>query len=298
MDIKAVIKTTGQEFSATKWRGEPRVIVDNAPQWRAGGLWSAPYLEEKAGYRKVLVRANQGKPVNAHSNSESGSQILLSRYLEWVLDASIDLQDICRGCTDATGIAKAVAKSGMGASYYLDTSLPELSSKLAAEAPAPDWSVEKPLGTRLWCGVLGTSCGTHADDLPNCNVQVMGSKHFVLFPPSQGRLLYRMRGSTHCRFDPVLPDFERFPLARQASGLECTLRPGQSLYIPAGWYYQMTVVSGWAVNVNFLWPRLFFHTLATPSMWEPLAVTQANEVRRAFTAILPVREKKTPRLQE
>src|SRR3569833_4767738 len=142
MDIKPVIKTSRQEFSANRWRGEPRVIVDNAPEWQAGGLWSAPYLEEKAGYRKVLVRANQGKPVDAHSSSESGSQILLSRYLEWVLDASIDLQDICRGCTDAAGIAKAVAKSGMGASYYLDTSLPELSSKLAAAAPAHDWTVE------------------------------------------------------------------------------------------------------------------------------------------------------------
>jgi hypothetical protein len=107
-----------------------------------------------------------------------------------------------------------------------------------------------------------------------------------------------MRGSTQCRFDPLLPDFERFPLARQAAGLECTVRPGQSLYIPAGWYYQMTVVSGWALNVNFLWPRLFFHTLATPSLWEPLASTQVNEFRRACTAILPVREKKAPRLQE
>jgi len=298
MEIKPVTRTTQQEFSATKWRREPRVIVDSVPHWDAADLWSAPYLEEKAGYRKVLVRAKQGTPVNTHSNSDGGAQILFSRYLEWVLDASIDLQDICRGCTDATGIAKAVAKSGMGASYYLDTSLPELSSKLAVEAPAPDWSANEPLGTRLWCGVLGTSCGTHADTLPNCNAQVMGNKHFLLFPPSQGRLLYKMRGSTQCRFDPVLPDFERFPLARHTSGLECTLKPGQSLYIPAGWYYQTTVVSGWALNVNFFWPRLFFQTMATPSLWEPLAFTQMNEFRRAFTAILPVREKKAPRLQE
>jgi hypothetical protein len=298
MDIKPVIRTTRQEFSDTKWRGEPRVIVGNVPHWNASGLWSAPYLEEKAGYRKVLVRAKQGTAANTHSNSDAGGQILFSRYLEWVLDASIDLQDICRGCTDATGIAKAVAKSGMGASYYLDTSLTELSANLAADAPAPDWGASKPTGTRLWCGVLGTSCGTHADALPNCNVQVMGNKHFLLFPPSQGRFLYRMRGSTQCRFDPVLPDFERFPLARQASGLECTLKPGESLYIPAGWYYQVTVVSGWAVNVNFLWPRPIMQTLATPSLWEPLAYGQATELRRAFTALLPVREKKAPRLQE
>jgi hypothetical protein len=292
MDIKPVIRTTGEEFGAKKWRPEPRVIAGNIPHSDASRLWSAPYLEEKAGYRKVLVRAKQG------TNSDSGGQILFSRYLEWVLDASIDPQDICRGCTDASGIAKAVAKSGMGASYYLDTSLPELSSKLAAEAPAPDWSANQPRGTRLWCGVLGTSCGTHADTLPNCNVQVMGNKHFLLFPPSQGRFLYRKRGSTQCRFDPILPDFERFPLARRASGLECTLKPGESLYIPPGWFYQVTVVSGWAVNVNFFWPRQFFETLATPSLWEPLAQTQWTEFRRACGALLPVREKKAPRLQE
>jgi hypothetical protein len=292
MDIKPVIRTTREEFGATKWRAEPRVIAGNIPRWDASRLWSAPYLEEKAGYRKVLIRAKQG------TNADSCGQILFSRYLEWVLDAAIDLEDICRGCTDAAGIAKAVAKSGMGASYYLDTSLTELSSKLAAEAPAPDWSSNEPLGTRLWCGVLGTSCGTHADTLPSCDTQVMGNKHFLLFPPSQGRFLYRMRGSTQCRFDPILPDYERFPLARHASGLECTLKPGESLYIPPGWYYQVTVVSGWAVNVNFLWPRSFFETLATPWLWEPLAQNQLTEFRRACAALLPVREKKAPRLQE
>lgn len=296
MDIKAVIRTTRQEFSATNWRAEPQVIVDDALHWDASDLWSAPYLEEKAGYRKVRIRAKECTPATS-SNSDTGSQILLSRYLEWVLDASIDLQDICRGCTNPAGIAKAVAKSGMGASYYLDTSLPELSPKLAAQAPAPGWYANKPLRTSLWCGVLGTSCGTHADTLPNCNAQVMGSKHFLLFPPSEGRSLYRMRGSTHCRFDPLLPDFERFPLARNARGLECTLKPGESLYIPAGWYHQVTVVSAWALSVNFFWPRLFFQTLGTPSLWEPLALTQMSEFRRAFTALLPVREKKA-RLQE
>ena len=44
-------------------------------------------------------------------------------------------------------------------------------------------------------------------------------------------------------FDPEHPDFERFPLARQAALVECIVNPGDMLYVPAGWYHQVRALT-------------------------------------------------------
>ena len=45
------------------------------------------------------------------------------------------------------------------------------------------------------------------------------------------------------KFDPEAPDFEQFPLARNASMIECTVHPGELLYVPAGWYHQVRALT-------------------------------------------------------
>jgi len=58
-------------------------------------------------------------------------------------------------------------------------------------------------------------------------------------------------------FDPNKPDFEKYPRALGARGWECILERGETLYIPPGWYHQVTVLSPGAVNVNFWFGRMF-----------------------------------------
>ena len=41
------------------------------------------------------------------------------------------------------------------------------------------------------------------------------------------------------RFDPDAPDFDSFPLARQAKPVECIVKPGELLYLPAGWFHHV-----------------------------------------------------------
>jgi hypothetical protein len=117
-------------------------------------------------------------------------------------------------------------------------------------------------------------------------MQVIGRKHFAVFSPSQARRLYRVPRLTHCRFDPNVPDFARFPRARTASGWQCVLTPGESIYIPAGWYHQVTVVSPWAVNVNLFWPRPFPQGLLIPSLWAFLLRRLRARVRRDVPALV------------
>jgi hypothetical protein len=193
--------------------------------------------------------------------------------LDWVLDTSAaqDLQTIAKNYDKVSDIALEVSKSRFEVSYYLGIELKKLSSKLFHDIEIPNWYKTNPIDVNFWCGILGTSSGLHYDITPNCNVQIRGHKHFILFSPAQSKLLYPIQGvTTHCRFDPNLPDFDRFPLARKAFGWQCRLQAGECIYIPAGWYHQVTVTSKWAVNVNFSWPRPFPQGLVAPSLWRML----------------------------
>jgi len=268
LKVTPVHRVDRSEFRVSRMAGEPRVVVGNVSDWGALHRWQPDYLKSVIGDCVVAVREAKGPPRNIFQNLAEGGRIPFDQYLDWVLATARDLDQIALKYDDPGDITRAVCASGFDYSYYLDAKLGRLSETLLDDAPAPDWYRTEPLDTNLWCGVLGTSSGLHCDVTPNCNVQVIGTKHFTLFPPAQSRLIYQFRGGTHCLFDPNVPDFETFPLARDASGWECTLRPGESLYIPVGWYHQVTVTSSWALNVNFFWRRPFPQGLAIPVLWQ------------------------------
>lgn len=267
MELRPVPRVHRHEFRPPRWGGEPRIVLDSFHCWTAPARWRPAYLKSVVGDREVAVRETNGPPRNIFQNLAEGGRISFSEYLDWVLETARDLRDIAELHASVGEITRMVCERGFDYSYYLDAKLEQLSETLLNDVPVPDWYPTAPIDINFWCGVLGTSSGLHCDVTPNCNVQVIGQKHFILFPPSQSRLIYRIRPIMHCRFDPNVPDFERFPLARDASGWQCTLRPGESLYIPVGWYHQVTVTSDWAVNVNFFWPRPFPQGLAIPDLW-------------------------------
>jgi len=100
----------------------------------------------------------------------------------------------------------------------------------------------KPGPPRFWLGPAGTVTPLHADYDDNIFVQVWGSKRIFLAPPHHDVFLYPREANAllfGSPFDPEAPDFERFPLARQAALVECTVGPGDMLYVPAGWFHQV-----------------------------------------------------------
>ncbi|MBP0713551.1 cupin-like domain-containing protein [Burkholderia sola] len=107
---------------------------------------------------------------------------------------------------------------------------------------------------QLWMGRRDFNACTrlHRDFLHALIGQARGSKKFILYGPSDAEFLYP--GACFnlfqlARFDPFEPDLARFPLARQASPIECELHPGELLVLPAGWFH--TVISNGAVmSVN------------------------------------------------
>ena len=99
---------------------------------------------------------------------------------------------------------------------------------------------------RFWLGPAGTVTPLHCDYDDNIFAQIWGTKRIFLAPPHHAPFLYPREANAilfGSPFDPERPDFESFPLARQATMTECIMQPGELLYVPAGWYHQVRALS-------------------------------------------------------
>ncbi len=99
---------------------------------------------------------------------------------------------------------------------------------------------------RFWLGPQGTVTPLHCDYDDNIFAQIWGSKRITLSPPHHDQFLYpREANPILCGspFDPEAPDYEKFPLARQASMIEVIVNAGDMLYVPAGWYHQVRALT-------------------------------------------------------
>lgn len=109
----------------------------------------------------------------------------------------------------------------------------------------PAW-FEKMGPPRFWIGPARTVTPLHCDYDDNIFAQLWGSKRIFLAPPHHDVFLYTREANPllfGSPFDPEAPDFEAFPLARQAALVEIVVEPGDMLYVPAGWYHQVRALS-------------------------------------------------------
>jgi len=98
-------------------------------------------------------------------------------------------------------------------------------------------------------------------------IQLQGSKKVVLFPPQELNNLYPFPVSVHLKhglklrasYSQVYPDrpgFSEFPKLKQAlqQRYDLTLQAGEVLYIPAGWWHEVTTLGDEVVcSINRFW---------------------------------------------
>lgn len=113
---------------------------------------------------------------------------------------------------------------------------------------------------RFWIGPAKTVTPLHCDYDDNIFAQIWGTKRIFLAPPHHDAFLYPREANAMLfgsPFDPEAPDYDQFPLARQATIIECIVQPGDMLYVPAGWFHQVRAqtfslsANRWARGVPF-----------------------------------------------
>jgi histone arginine demethylase JMJD6 len=84
----------------------------------------------------------------------------------------------------------------------------------------------------------------HIDDLGvhSFITQLYGEKEVIAFSPDQEKYLYRMSGERFSQITDVdNPDLEKYPLFSKAKSFRATLKAGESVFMPCGWWHTTSV---------------------------------------------------------
>ncbi len=105
----------------------------------------------------------------------------------------------------------------------------------------------------MFFGGEGSKVALHYDiDLSHVFLnQFHGRKRVVLFPPEQSKNLYQHPFTVASYIDVNKPDFGQFPALRNARGYECTIHPGETLFMPSAyWHYIEYTDGGYSISLR------------------------------------------------
>jgi hypothetical protein len=230
-------------FRARAAQGLPFMITGLVDRWPLCGL-TPQALRER--YSHLQVRARVGDYIStAFAPDRAMQDMTMLEYLELVASGAHELPP-----------------------YLGNLELRELNSLC-------HWPTyfDKMGPPRFWIGPAGTVTPLHCDYDDNIFAQIWGTKRIFLSPPHHDEFLYTSEANAilfGSPVDPEAPDFEKFPLARQACMIECIVNPGDMLYVPAGWYHQVRALT-FSLSSN-RWARAMpFALNGDPSLQQRMA---------------------------
>ena len=148
----------------------------------------------------------------------------------------------------------AGAEAGMGASAAAVGAMTAVGSQTGVEVGPAGTAGTADVGTAgMWLSSAGAETALQFEVCHSVIVQVVGSRHLLVFPPSEHSCLYPFStgdGSPQCsRVDlsewlkGTSAEVYRWPNVRHSFCLEATLHPGDVAYVPAGYWCHQTSLS-------------------------------------------------------
>lgn len=207
-------------------------------------LWNLDFLEQQLGSLVFPVRRygqeRYQQDKRQWTSTGSGVEAInlpFSRYVELLRSGEARAQDLY------------LARCALGQTPLAEPQfLVEAEQRLGLRWPATTLN--------LWLGSGGHTSCLHYDPMDGTLSQICGCKRVILYPPSQLYNLYPFSVWNHLRYGlklrsvysqvyPDAPDLEAFPKFQQAEvhRQETLLRPGDVLFIPAGWWHEVQSLS-------------------------------------------------------
>ncbi len=229
--IPRVKTITKEEFLREYVALQKPVVIENLIEdWPAYKKWNLSYINSVAGDKNVPLYDD--RPINSKFKfNEPHTHMKMSKYIDLLNKKPTNYRIFL---------------------YNLLKEVPELQKDF--EYPNIGLSFMKKM-PMLFFGGINSKVFMHFDiDLANIlHFHFHGEKQCILFPPSQTRHLYKVPHSliSHQGIDFQNPDFEKWPVLEKAQGYITNLKHGETLYMPEGYWHQMTYLTpGFSMSIR------------------------------------------------
>ena len=241
---------TAERFLAEYYAlNRPVLLTDELSQCPALRLWSPDYLKDRIGPAPIEFQGSRsGDPVYERAKDAHKASMPFDAFID-LIESSADGNDAYITAYNSGTNAEALAP-------------------LTGDLSGLDHLLEgNPAAARgmMWIGGAGTFTPLHHDLTNNLLVQITGTKHVVMAPPSETPRLYNDKHVFSRIADLEDIDFEEFPEAANLQLYRTELRPGGALFLPIGWWHQV-VSEDFSVSLtytNFRWPNDFYESYPT-----------------------------------
>lgn len=213
---------------------KPVVIEQFIDDWPAYTKWNFDYIKSVAGHKTVPLYDD--RPVDYKDGfNEPHAKMKMSEYIDLLKKEPTKFRIFL------WNILKEVPE------LQNDFSFPDFGLKLMKGLPM------------LFFGGKDSYTFMHYDiDLANIfHFHFQGEKEIILFDQNQNNYLYKIPHALITREDIDFsnPDFEKWPALKQANGFKTTLKHGEILYMPEGyWHYMKYMTPGFSMSLRAI-PR-------------------------------------------
>jgi ribosomal protein L16 Arg81 hydroxylase len=206
-------------FEQYYFQNRPVIITGAFDFWPARTQWNFDYLRERCGECEVEVQFGRESDVDYEVNQPKHKWMMrFSDYVDLV-ERSGPTNDFYMTANNTSHNRAALAA--------LWADVPAIREYLDGASPDTGF---------FWMGPAGVQTPFHHDLTNNFMAQVIGRKRIKLVPLSDTT---HMANHLHCysQVDGHAIDYERFPSMHNAHLIECTLAPGELLFLPIGWWH-------------------------------------------------------------
>ncbi|XP_061924534.1 tRNA wybutosine-synthesizing protein 5 isoform X1 [Entelurus aequoreus] len=212
------------------------------------GKWTVEYLGQKGGDKEVKIHVCTVPQMNFLQKNFVYRTI---PFNEFVKRASEKKHSDFFLCEDESYYLRSLGEDVRKEPADLSKQFPELTEDFYLPNFFDDHQFFSSVFRISSCGL---QLWTHYDVMDNLLAQVTGRKRVVLYSPQDALHLY-MSGDKSEVVDIDSPDQNLFPDFLKAVRYECTLEPGDVLFIPALWFHN-TLALHFGVAVNIFWRQL------------------------------------------
>ena len=231
--IERVENISPQDFIKHYVKPQKPVVIENLIEdWPARDLWTFEYLKSIAGDLEVPLY--NSKPITSqYKYNEPQAKMKFKDYIDILQSKPTDLRMFLFNLIKERPVLQDHIK------------LPNVGLKLFKDLPF------------LFIGGENSKVFMHYDiDLANIlHIHLKGEKRCLIFPPSETKYLYKVSNSlkTNDGIDFSNPDFETYPALAYAKGYTTDLSPGETLYMPEGyWHHMHYKTAGFSISLRAL----------------------------------------------